>query len=210
MKIKILKETYDNILNQVDFEETSYGAHHGQTDILVKAFIGDEQVGYLDYSEFEGNPYINMIEVDPTYRKKGIGEKLIMRLADRYGYSNIDWGFKTEGGLALQQKMDKILGYGRQADENKSKHLNKDILNRFKSVSEDIYRFMRDYYTIGNKIWSQMDKYNETNYEIDGVDPNDLADIVRWIDGAKENKNHREEEVPYAILNDISNLGVTI
>lgn len=206
MKLRILKETYDNIMNQLSFEESSYNYHHGQVDILLKAFFNNNQVGYLDYSLFEGKPYINMIKVHEDYRKMGVGEKLIMRLADVYGYKNIEWGYKTAGGLALQQKIDRIYGYNRVSEEDKSKHLPKEFLNKFKDVSPNVYSFVKDYYSIGNNVWSQMDKYNEKNYEIDGYDPNDLADIVRWIDGAKQNKNHPNDEVPYPIEQDIKRI----
>jgi GNAT superfamily N-acetyltransferase len=204
---KSIVESSD-ISNQLEFRDESYGYYGGQSNMYLYAqFLGDT-VGYIDYSIYENKPHINMIKVEKEYRGRGIGEALINKLAAEFGYTNIIWGNVTSSGLRLQQKMDNIYGY----DRNKivSNHLPKDIIDKFKSISKNIYNFVKDYYHFGNKVWSQMEKYNEVDNEIDGQDPNDLADIVRWIEGAKENKNHPEEEVPYYIEEDLKNIRIEI
>ena len=205
MKIKILQETYNNLIKEqtpIDIEFTSdvYGAHHGQTDHLLNAVVNENIVGYLDYSIFEDAPYINMIEVSKDARGQSIGVKLIQKLSEEYPYESIDWGTMTGDGVKLQMKMDKIYGFDRKAEESKSNHLPYEILEKIKGISKDIYNFMSDYYHQGNIVWHQMEKYNEDeDRTIGGYDANELADIVKWIEGAKLNTNHPQDDIPYYV-----------
>jgi len=64
----------------VSFQGGVTGCHHGQTDGVLRAFLGDRHIGHLDWSSFQGKTYVNMIEVDPAFRMQGIAKEMIQRL----------------------------------------------------------------------------------------------------------------------------------
>lgn len=211
MKLRILQETYNNILrenNSIEFVQDSIGYAYGQHDLVWNAYHGDDLVGQLSYSDFENTPAVKMLTVVPKYRGRGIASKLMEKLVDEYGYRNIDLGMLTQDGAGLIKKLDKLYGFDREAELNRSKHWSPEIFNQIKAISTDVWNFMTDYYKTGNEVWQNLEKYNEKDHLIDGQDPNDLADIVRWIEGAKENDNNPKEAVPNYIeglLEDILN-----
>lgn len=86
------------------------GFHHGQTDVRIYAHVNNEYAGHLDYSEFGGAPHIQIIEVDPRFRGRGIGSSLVRKLAEDYPYGSIKWGWLTEEGSALRRRLDREQG----------------------------------------------------------------------------------------------------
>ncbi len=96
----------------LSIREDVRASHSGQVDLTARAFTSDgQQAAYLDYSVFEGRPHISMVES----QQKGLraGEKLIEKLAEEYGYENIDWGMMTPDGVKLQERLDKKHGIQR-------------------------------------------------------------------------------------------------
>ena len=69
-------------LSSVSFSTDVYGYHHGQTDGAVTAWTADKAVllGRVDFSLFGDKAYVNMIEVKPEFRRKGLGKALLRRL----------------------------------------------------------------------------------------------------------------------------------
>ena len=177
----------DSILNQLEFQQESEGYHNGQSDLVWKAYLGDKIIGSLEYTVYEGTASVRMLSVNKNYRRQGIAAKLMEKLSDEFGYKNIDTGMMTIDGSALISTLDKLHSFDREAEANKSKHLSLSVLDRKNFNSKDVWQFMVDYYYHGNEVWSQIEKYNEHNNLINGNDPNDLTDIVRWIEGAKTN-----------------------
>ncbi|MDA4111426.1 MAG: GNAT family N-acetyltransferase [Candidatus Bathyarchaeia archaeon] len=86
------------------------GFSHGQIDAYFLAGVDGNVRGRLDYAVFKGNPYIQMIEVTPQFRRKGLARRMVEELAKEYGYENIRWGMLTEDGVKLKQKLDRDLG----------------------------------------------------------------------------------------------------
>lgn len=101
-------------MTAIRYREECYGHSHGQTDCSIYAYDGDRKIGHLDiaYYKVEGRKeaYIKMVEVDPSYRGKGIGRGLIRQLTQNVPYDAIDWGSTTPDGTALKAVMDREYG----------------------------------------------------------------------------------------------------
>ena len=77
-------------LSTLFFRPECTGAHHGQIDCNIKAYLkqpeaysqymGDRLVGYLSYTEFQGKTYIKHIEVAEDMRRNGIATQLYQEL----------------------------------------------------------------------------------------------------------------------------------
>ena len=66
-------------LRMVD-ECTGYA--HGQTDCIIRAYFDDQPVGYLKYAIFEGNTYVQYVEVPEEMRRQGIATQLYEKLKE--------------------------------------------------------------------------------------------------------------------------------
>lgn len=86
-EIKILEELLD--------------AHHGQIDMRMTAYKGEESVGYLQYSLYEDVPSIMNMETLSPYRRQGIATRLLRQLQAQYPAVEIEWGILTDEGKAL-------------------------------------------------------------------------------------------------------------
>ena len=81
---------------------TSY--QHGQHDGYILAIVDGKKVGYLDFSVYQDQGLIKMVEVEPEYQKMGIGIILVKRLEKEVGKDNIEWGWLTDAGKKLRDK----------------------------------------------------------------------------------------------------------
>lgn len=96
---------------RVGFQHHHLDHRSGQDYWKLYAYDEDtpnwDVVGYLDYSEFEGKIYIDMVFVKPEFRRQGIGTAMMQemkRKATEEG-SKIMHGLQTEEGAALYESM---------------------------------------------------------------------------------------------------------
>lgn len=91
---------YNEIKEKIMFKNEMRGFHSGQKDLSLRAYIDGKLVGWIDYVDFQGNPSISMIEIEPQYRRRGVARGLIYKLQNMYPDREIDWGMTTdEGGM---------------------------------------------------------------------------------------------------------------
>lgn len=193
------------LLNNLKFDHESLNYRSGQQDMLLTASLNGDVIGYVDYAIYENKIYINMIKVSDEYKRQGVGKQLHIELAKQYGYDNIQRGHMTPEGFSLRKKIDKHFNWKQK--EPISNQITKNIFKMIKKKTNvDVYNFMLDYYNDGNVVWQNKEKYNYKDFLIDGNDPNELSDIVRYIDGAKENVNRSTDEVPEYITSDLKKL----
>lgn len=76
-------------------------SHHGQLDMVMTAYMGETPVGSMQYSLYENEPHIAMIEVLPEYRRRGIATRMLRNLQAQYPETEIAWGMLTGDGKAL-------------------------------------------------------------------------------------------------------------
>jgi len=66
-------------------------------------------IGRLDFSRLKGGPAkINMIEVLPEYRRKGVAKQMLAVLAKEVGSENIEWGMMTPDGSEFKKSIETV------------------------------------------------------------------------------------------------------
>lgn len=85
--------------NNIKDLSTGYG--YGETYFTMSYTQDGKTVGTLEYGEYEGQPNVKMVEVDPEYRRKGIATKLLQELQNKYPDAEIDFGMTTPDGTKL-------------------------------------------------------------------------------------------------------------
>jgi len=82
--------------------ETGGDSNYGQWDGWIAAFVPRRKkpVGVLEWSEFDGKYYVNMVAVHPDFRRRGVATELYLRLFDDQGISSKDLepSMRTEEG----------------------------------------------------------------------------------------------------------------
>jgi N-acetylglutamate synthase-like GNAT family acetyltransferase len=101
-----IKQIIKQINENIDLENIHLNYHHGQNDFVLVARENNKVIGKVNYSLFEDQIHLGMVEVQPLYRGKGVGKQLIRWLAKQYGYENIVWGYTTPEGEQLKRSMD--------------------------------------------------------------------------------------------------------
>lgn len=85
-----------------------HGRHHGQDDFTMIAYEDERAVGYVDYSIFEDELHIGMVEVRQSRRRRGVGRRLIQAVADENPEVKAFWpGMTTDEGDALMRSYGK-------------------------------------------------------------------------------------------------------
>lgn len=91
------------------FRTETRGAHHGQSDLTLYAEneMG-EYMGHLDYSEYNGEPAVQMIKVKPNFRRSGIGTLLLKKLQTLYPDTEIELGMSIGHGTDLVKSLSTV------------------------------------------------------------------------------------------------------
>lgn len=145
--------TFDNQMN---------GYHHGQKDFTLVALANGIEVGYINYSEYTGEPSIQYIDVATDFTRRGIGTALVKKLQMLYPDREIDWGSMTDDGSALKASLPTKVVY------NPVYQTYLDRLEKLK-VLEDKYTAIIEHkdtsqekkIEIGNK-WNQLNDLEYT------------------------------------------------
>lgn len=117
---KYLKEV------KITFHDEMIGTQSGQSDLRLTAYIDKVPVGWIDYSDYQGEISIKMIEVKPEYRRKGIGKDLVLKLQKEYPKTEINLGMLTGDGVRLIKSIKSKL-YVDKSRINKKKRLEKEL-----------------------------------------------------------------------------------
>ena len=88
-------------------ERSHIDSYDGQDDYELVAYKGDDIMGYLSYSEHEGDVSISMVETRETHKRKGIATELYKELVKLHGEKAISSSFATEEGAALRKALEK-------------------------------------------------------------------------------------------------------
>lgn len=79
--------------------------HSGQTDVTLSALMGGQRVGKINFAVFQNEPSIQMVAVDPEYRRQGIATAMIKKLQKEFPDTEINWGSMTDDGSALRKSL---------------------------------------------------------------------------------------------------------
>ena len=93
----------DSVNNNIKVEVNDF--RDGETFATMSYTQDGKTVGTIEYSEYDGQPSIKMIEVEPEYRRKGIATKLLQELQKKYPDVEIDYGMTTPDGSKLLESI---------------------------------------------------------------------------------------------------------
>lgn len=137
-------------ISDLKIDEEVTDAYSGQTNMRMEAKVGDNVIGTLTYNEYEGKPNIDMIEVNPKYRRQGVATKLVQQLQEKYPNIEINWGTLSEDGANFKNAVT----YNVENTEVKRKQKRLDNIN--KQLAE--YDEKSNQGTLTNE---EIDKYNK-------------------------------------------------
>jgi hypothetical protein len=138
---------------KISFQEEMHSFQHGQKDLSLNAFVNNEKVGYIDYSEYDGTPAIKYIEVFD--KNKGIGKALIKKLQTMYPDKEIEWGNLTSDGMMLKNSLPTKTVYNPKYQEYLSK------LERLKQLEDSYTKIIENKNTTTEKRLELGVKWNQ-------------------------------------------------
>lgn len=91
------------LTENISFREETTGYHHGQLDGVLWAYSDNIPIGYIEWSKYQDETQIQMIEVKDSYRRKGIGTALVRELERTH--DKVVWSMMTPDGSELYKSM---------------------------------------------------------------------------------------------------------
>jgi GNAT superfamily N-acetyltransferase len=78
----------------VQIKETIKEKYRGQVfgNIIIRNYSTNEQIGYIDYTISGKTFYIDMIKIEPKYRRKGYATQLMEYVKKKYKGYEVDSG----------------------------------------------------------------------------------------------------------------------
>ena len=92
-----LKEILQEGLN-IEYSETMRDYYSGQSYMSAYAKLNGKVVGWCDYSIYQNKVYIDMLEVDEEYKRKGIATGLMDYIKQENEGKKIIPGMSTDAG----------------------------------------------------------------------------------------------------------------
>ncbi|MEE3413460.1 MAG: GNAT family N-acetyltransferase, partial [Bacteroidales bacterium] len=128
-------------------ETFSTDSHDGQTD-YIKQITDDNGnvIAKVEYSHYNGQNYVNMIEVKPEYRRQGLAKKLLQDLQAETPNTQIVFGMTTKDGTKLIESITEKVK-NPQYNEKKAKKINKleQQANEIRKQIEDYNNKLRPF-----------------------------------------------------------------
>lgn len=103
----------EKLSNGLVIDKESTGAHHGQVDMIVRIGnpVTDKVYSYIQYSIYQGDIHINMIETYKEHQRKGYATILMNYLKRDNPKSKIHNGdYATNDGHKLLKTIGKFGG----------------------------------------------------------------------------------------------------
>lgn len=146
MKFKIVED-----ISEIKITTESTDAYDGQVNMIKKALVNGNIVGYLTYSIYEDKPHIQMIEVSSDYRRQGIATKLLKSLQKDFPGVSIDTGWRTPDGVELFNRVSKEVPNQEYLTLNKEKE---KIQSRLNAIDKE----WESFWDIFDKIQSEEER----------------------------------------------------
>jgi len=100
----------------IRYQYQHVGSHHGQEDQRVLAINESNwPIGWIEYTEFRGRTHIDIIRVEPGYRRQGIAERLVLHMLME-SKGPVDLGMLTDAGARFFRRFLCQHKVGRELD----------------------------------------------------------------------------------------------
>lgn len=97
--VAMLREASDDALT---FRTESRGFYSGQSDLTLRAYLHDEEVGHIDYSVYRGEPAVQMISVPKQqHQRHGYATAMVHQLQSEFPDVEVAMGSLTDQGGKL-------------------------------------------------------------------------------------------------------------
>jgi hypothetical protein len=181
----------------------------GENFVLTLYQKGEsEPLANASCSLVEGvEPKVVVHSIVSLQKGRGYGKILMLYLAKRYGYNNIETPVLTKDGEKMMSELDRVFGPREQTSIG-SKHLSKNIITRLAEQSPLDSQYLDNLVEYGEEATnSTWDGYlNSSSGPILNWNPELLYLISTWIEGSATNTHKANEEPPAKIYSLVDSL----
>ena len=170
-------ESLTRITNEsVEMNDEVLDVYGNELQKKLTIYDNGELIGYTDYSVYDEKPYIQMIEVQPKYRRKGYASQMIKRIQRTYPDSEIDFGWTTDEGTKFIEKLPKRIvksgAYTRKLNRAKElkKWLDEFATHTKEDMTDEDIEFVRQH----------TEEWQKIHWE--------YRDLINWLDEHKPQK----------------------
>jgi len=83
------------------------GGYNGQDNYIIYAQIENTPVGYIEFSIYNNQIFISIIEVSKDYRRKGVATDLLRYMQEQFPDSPVNPGYSSEEGFKFYSSIPK-------------------------------------------------------------------------------------------------------
>ena len=208
--------------DKLTFRTNTHGHNHGQTDATLIATLNGEDVGIIDFSNYQDEIHVKWITVAPAARytkdqKQSVAAALAHRLQQEFPEAEIQWGMTTDDGTkflnhltfdehptpgyqALATRLDKL-----QRLEKRLQAITDRLETSTDPARFEAFRTLGDRWNrVNDAIWKVENELRDLKpskriiRKIDEVDHLDQEEFdpknIKDIIEYLESKSHREQE----------------
>jgi hypothetical protein len=162
-------------------------------------------LGRVLYSVKDGKVFISYIQSNE--KGKGYGQILMIYLAKKYGYENLERTNLTVDGKKMRERLDNLFDFDyNEFKKSPSKHYDKDIIDRIAEKNPIAAQYLNNLVSYGKQ---RTDEVWEDYIKSENLDKTynfqDLYEISQWIIDSKTNNNSPDKNPPSNIKNKIYN-----
>jgi len=194
------------ILKQYTFTDEHLDQYHGQDNYKAVIYdkANDKPLAKVFYTIYDGE--VNITFIESIEKGKGYGKILMIFLAKKYGYENLERTSLTQSGANMRAELDDLFNFDYE-DYKKSQTNHLDISD-IKNVKNDTVRaFMLDMVKYGyDTTWTKWIDYLVSSGKNDEFDFNAISDLTVWFKDSKTNDNNPDDEVPEWVIEDMEDL----
>lgn len=194
------------ILKRYNFTDEHLDQHHGQDNYKAVIYdkATDKPLAKVFYTIYDGE--VNITFIESIEKGKGYGKILMIFLAKKYGYENLERTSLTQSGANMRAELDDLFNFDYE-DYKKSQTNHLDI-NDIKNIKDETVRdFMMDMVKYGyDNTWTKWIDYLISSGKRDEFDFNAISDLTVWFKDSKTNDNSPDDEVPEWVIEDMEDL----
>lgn len=151
------------------FRVENLNYHHGQSDRRLVAYRDRQEVGHIEFSDYQGEPAVKFISVPEQFRRSGVGTAMVQELQRNYPGVEINMGMHTDMGHAMLNSMPQTTTPNDEYAE---------LVKRREQLQAQVDQFQRmadEFHTAPTEearqhILTIADQWNAATDEIDGID----------------------------------------